>query len=167
MKPKYRVVAGLMIALLIFLAGCEAGSDDRGRGNDSFPDVAVIGSEIEGMYLARAAKDEGLSVVILDPRNQPGGQLVQGEMHFLDEPEDDSRKSLLQGRVKELFDRYKKGDIRLSGEFEQYFHSLIEDIPLESGITIVGIKLAPEEGSSKQRIESITYRNAAGKEKTL
>ncbi|WP_019535758.1 FAD-dependent oxidoreductase [Paenibacillus ginsengihumi] len=167
MKPKYRVVAGLMIALLIFLAGCEAGSDDRGRGNDSFPDVAVIGSEIEGMYLARAAKDEGLSVVILDPRNQPGGQLVQGEMHFLDEPEDDSRQSLLQGRVKELFDRYKRGDIRLSGEFAQYFHSLIEDIPLESGITIVGIKLAPEEGSSRQRIESITYRDAAGKEKTL
>jgi NADPH-dependent 2,4-dienoyl-CoA reductase/sulfur reductase-like enzyme len=105
------------------------------------PDVVLIGSEIEGIYLARAAKDEGLSVVILDPREKPGGQLIQGEMLYLDEASADGGESLLQGRVKELFSQYKKGKIRKIAEFEHYYNTLLEGILLESGITLNHVEI--------------------------
>lgn len=161
MKPHNRMLLVSMIVAFIFLAACE-----KGERNDTNPQVVIIGSEIEGVYLARAAKDEGLSVVILDPREKPGGQLIQGEMQYLDEPTDDANRTLLQGRVKELFDRYKKGDIRKAGEFEQYFNTLMKDIPLESGITITAINKAGD-SSSKQKIQSVTYRDKNGVEKTV
>lgn len=131
------------------------------------PDVVIIGSEIEGMYLARSAADEGLSVVVLDPREKPGGQLIQGEMLFLDEPTDDSNKSLLQGRVKELFDQFKKGDIRKIDEFELYYRNLINGISLVSGITIKDIELGIDSTNNTKSIESIRYMTSDGKEKII
>ncbi|MCZ8518134.1 MULTISPECIES: FAD-dependent oxidoreductase [Paenibacillus] len=142
----------------------------------SKPDVVVIGSEIEGMYLARAAADEGLSVLVLDPREQPGGQLLQGEMLYLDEPFDRSGQSLLQGRVKGLFDGYKKGTIRKLPEYEAYFADLAEGITIISGITLTSLE-ANESGTSSDRIQpggtapskitAMTYRTAGGEQKTV
>jgi hypothetical protein len=113
MKRFVQVSALLWLVISVLLA-CEYENKAKpiSPRNPENPDIVIIGSEIEGIYLARAATDEGLSVAVLDPRNQPGGQLIQGEMLYLDEPFDDRWQSLLQGRVKELFDLYKKGTTR-------------------------------------------------------
>lgn len=132
------------------------------------PDVVIIGSELEGVYLAKAAMEEGLSVVILDPREQLGGQLIQGEMQFLDEPEDDRGKTLLQGEVKTLFEEYKSGKIRDAKEFNQYFDSLLEGIAVESGVSINELKIVQDPASASiNKVESITYSTKDGQEKTL
>jgi hypothetical protein len=169
MKSYYRILLALIVAVFMFLSACERNNDLNSNGgiNDSKPSIVVIGSEIEGIYLARTAMDEGASVLILDPREKQGGQLIQGEMHYLDEPADDGNKSLLQGKVKQLFDRYKKGEIRKSGEFEQYFNSLIKGIPLESGISIISIEKLKDASNSKQEIQSITYLDKNGVEKKV
>lgn len=158
------VLAGLWTCVL---AGC---TDVKKEPPDAFdpskPDIVVVGSEIEGMYLARAARDEGLSVVVIDPREQPGGQLIQGEMQFLDEPTADG-KSLLQGRVKQLFDAYKKGTIRKNEEFRRYFDTLAEGIPIESGISIADVAIESDAGTGKRKIGAITYRTKDGGTKTV
>src|SRR4051794_27108153 len=61
------------------------------------PDVVVIGSELEGMYLAQKAKLEGLNVLILETKDGLGGQLLQGEMLYLDGTYDDRGTPLMQG----------------------------------------------------------------------
>lgn len=165
-----RGLSVLMLVVCIFLSACERKANTTTTRPDSIvsdPDIVVIGSEIEGMYLARAAKDEGLNVKILDPRELTGGQLIQGQMQYLDEPTDDDNHSLLQGRVKELFDKYKKGEIRKNIEFEQYYNTLIDGIPLESGITVVGIEKVEDSGDSKQKIESLKYLDKYGVESTV
>ncbi|MDT2242833.1 hypothetical protein P7H22_24350 [Paenibacillus larvae] len=86
--------------------------------------------------MARAAADEGLKVKILDPRSSFGGQVLQGEMLFLDETKDESKHSLVQGRVKKLFDGFKGAKIRKTSEFEAYMTKLVDQIPLEQGVTL-------------------------------
>lgn len=139
----------------------------QAAADSAFPDVAVIGSELEGMYLARAAADEGLSVVVLDPRPKPGGQLLEGEMLFLDEPLGDNGQKLLQGRVKELFDAYKSGKIRKLEEFEAYYGNLTRGIPVESGITLTGVDVRQQPDASGRFVDAISYRTADGKVKTV
>ncbi|WP_276352395.1 FAD-dependent oxidoreductase [Cohnella caldifontis] len=131
------------------------------------PDIVMIGSEIEGMYLARAAADEGLSVVVLDPRAKPGGQLLEGEMLFLDEPTGDQGQTLLQGRVKELFDGYKSGKIRKLEEFRQYYDTLAQGIPIVSGVTLTGVDVRQQPDASGRFVESVSYRTKDGSEKTI
>lgn len=129
-------------------------------------DVAVIGSELEGMYLARAAADEGLKVKVIDPREQAGGQLLQGEMLFLDETRDANGKSLVQGRAKELFDGFRSGKIRKLPEFEAYYAALANSIPMETGVKIGEIG----EGAGIQGTEalhSVTYETKSGETKRL
>lgn len=160
---------GLLFTCLLFIAACdqEKVHVEKENRSSSQAHVVVIGSEIEGAYLARAAIDEGLSVTILDPREHPGGQLIQGQMQFLDEPVDDQNHSLLQGRVKELFKRYKNSEIRKANEFEQYFNSLIKGIPLESGVSITNIDRVKDTVTGTQKIKSITYLTKEGLEKTI
>ncbi|WP_261305971.1 FAD-dependent oxidoreductase [Paenibacillus andongensis] len=169
MKRHPILLVVLLFAWILFLAACKGDKvhiqNEKNASGQTH--VVVIGSEIEGVYLARAAMDEGLTVIILDPREKPGGQLIQGQMQFLDEPIDDQNNSLLQGRVKDLFIRYKKGEIRKANEFEQYYNSLIKGIPMESGITIINVDKAKNIGTSTQKINSITYRTADGLEKTI
>lgn len=168
MKHLNRMIVIPIIAVLVILSGCKEGPSSTKPSTDpNKPDVVVIGSEIEGVYLAKAAKEGGLSVVILDPREKPGGQLIQGEMLFLDEPQEESGKSLLQGQVKKLFDEYKSGKIRKIGEFQSYYQSLLDGIPLESGISITNLGLDSTSDSSKKKISSLTYRTKDGQEKTL
>ncbi|TJY43917.1 FAD-dependent oxidoreductase [Cohnella pontilimi] len=131
------------------------------------PDIVIIGSEMEGMYLARAAADEGLSVLVLDPHNKPGGQLIQGEMVFLDEPFGDNGELILQGRVKELFDLYKQGQVRKIEEFRRYFDRLAKGIPIVSGITITGLDIRRQPDASRRTVESITYTTPGGREETV
>lgn len=129
-------------------------------------DVVLIGSEMEGMYLARAAKDEGLTVKVLDPRAQPGGQLIQGEMLFLDETKDEAGRLMVQGRAKELFDGFRNGKIRKLTEFTSYFETLGKDIPIESGIVIDKIETAPGLNGS-QAIQSLVYTDSKKVQKKL
>lgn len=129
-------------------------------------DVAIVGSELEGMYLARAAADEGLSVKVIDPRAKPGGQLLQGEMLFLDETRDASGKLLVQGRAKELFDGFRAGKIRKLSEFQAYYAKLANGIPMESGISIGVVAAAPGIAGT-EAVQSVIYRTADGTEKKL
>lgn len=130
-------------------------------------DIVILGSEIEGMYLARAATDEGLHVIVLDPRDQPGGQVIQGEMLFLDEPTDDDRKTLLQGQVKELFTAFKRGTIRKKAEFDDYYNQLVSGITIESGISLTNVEIEQDTERDKQRIKSLAYTTRGGEEKTI
>lgn len=129
-------------------------------------DVVVIGSELEGLYLARAARDEGLKVKVLDPREAFGGQVLQGEMLFLDETRDDQYKSLVQGRAKELFDGFRNGKIRKLKEFEQIFEKLMKDIPIEQGIAINEVKQAKGQ-FGPQAVEAIVYTGKDGVRKQI
>jgi hypothetical protein len=129
-------------------------------------DVAIIGSELEGMYLARAAADEGLRVKIIDPRAKAGGQLIQGEMLFLDETRDGSGKLLVQGRAKELFDGFRAGRIRKLSEFQTYYAKLANGISMESGITIQDVAAAPGIQGT-EAVQSVIYKTADGSEKKL
>ncbi|MFB5673841.1 FAD-dependent oxidoreductase [Paenibacillus terreus] len=102
-------------------------------------DVVVIGSEIQGVLLAREARNNGLRVLILDPRSKPGGELTLAQMQFLDEPNDKNKHSLVQGDIKPLFDGYKRGRIRTAAEFDRYYNKMAEGIPMESGIVIQSV----------------------------
>jgi len=126
-------------------------------------DVVLVGSELEGMYLARSAADEGLSVKVIDPREQPGGQLLQGEMLFLDAVLDNMGKGKLiaQGRVKELMTGFRSGKIRKLSEFTDYYRQLADGIPIESGIRIRDIQQQPGL-NGEPRIESVTYEAQDG-----
>lgn len=121
-------------------------------------DVVLIGSELEGMYLARAAADEGLSVKVIDPRESPGGQLLQGEMLFLDAVLDKMGKGKLiaQGNVKELMTDFRSGKIRKLSEFTDYYQRLANGIPIESGIRIQDIQQLPGL-NGEPHISSVTY----------
>lgn len=159
----------LVLFILVFFRGMVISSDaesmpvaDGGAADPDYADIVLIGSEIEGIYLARAANDEGLSVVILDPRSEPGGQLLQGEMLFLDEPLNDDGESLLQGRIKELYGRYKHGEIRKPVEFKQYYDTLIEGIPIESGVDIQRLEIGKGQDESHRSAGRITYSTKDG-----
>jgi hypothetical protein len=119
-------------------------------------DIVLIGSELEGLYLARAAADEGLYVKILDPRDAFGGQVLQGQMLFLDETRDEQGKLLVQGRAKELFDGFRDAKIRKLPEFTHYMEKLSHNIPVESGITINEINTSKLQ-NEQQAISSLTY----------
>ncbi|MEW9702895.1 FAD-dependent oxidoreductase [Paenibacillus sp. SI8] len=121
-------------------------------------DILLIGSELEGLYLARAAADEGLKVKILDPRSAFGGQVLQSQMLFLDETRDEQGKLLVQGRAKELFDGFRSAKIRKLPEFSAYMNKLIKDIPLESGIQIDEVEQT-NTPDNLHKVNSITYTN--------
>ncbi|MDF2964384.1 MAG: dependent oxidoreductase, partial [Paenibacillus sp.] len=125
------------------------------------PDVVVIGTELEGMYLAQRAKQEGLNVLILEPKNSLGGQLLQGEMLYLDGTYDDHGNSLVQGGMKELFHQYENGAIRKKTQFAYYFHNLIDQIPLEKKVVLENVHT---EGG---KVVSIQYVNRYGKKRTV
>jgi hypothetical protein len=127
-------------------------------------DVVVIGSEIEGVLLAKRAHEAGLSVLILDPREKPGGELIQGQMLVLDEPNDNRKRSLVQGEMKSLYDGYNAGKIRKWSAFENYYRKLIRGIPMRSGITLDGVEVenAGGEGNGKT-LKSVTYLAKDGK----
>lgn len=130
-------------------------------------DLVLIGSEMEGLYMARAAADEGLSVKIIDTRAEFGGQLLQGQMLFLDEAKDGAGKSLLQGRVKELFMGFKGGSIRKLSEFERYVSTkLTGNIPVESGILIEKVDTAIDT-NGQETVKAITYTTKDGIRKLI
>ncbi|WP_281889251.1 FAD-dependent oxidoreductase [Paenibacillus sp. YYML68] len=125
-------------------------------------DVLVIGSELEGLYLARAAADEGLKVKVIDPRAAFGGQVLQGEMLFLDETRDDQHRLLVQGRAKELFDGFRQGKIRKLNEFEQYFAKLTQGIPVEQGVKLEAVDVQPGQFDGGEAVKRLTYRTKEG-----
>lgn len=129
-------------------------------------DIAIVGSEMEGMYLARAAADEGLTVKVIDPRDKVGGQLLQAEMLFLDETRDSSGRLLVQGRAKELFDGFRSGRIRKLTEFTAYYNSLSKGIPIESGVTLAQVEAASGINGT-EAVKAIEYKTKDGLTKKL
>ncbi|NQX68962.1 FAD-dependent oxidoreductase [Paenibacillus alba] len=129
-------------------------------------DVVIIGSELEGLYLARAAADEDLKVKILDPHKDFGGQILQSQMLFLDETRDDQGHLLVQGRVKELFDGFRNAKIRKLPEFATYMNKLVKDIPIESGIVINEVEQISTP-DNMHKIGSIIYSNEQNEKKKI
>lgn len=116
----------------------------------------VIGSEIQGVLLAREARNSGLRVLMLDPRSKPGGELTLAQMQFLDEPNDKNKHSLVQGEIKPLFDDYKNGKIRTAAEFDRYYNKMVKGIPMESGIEIQSVETdALQQGKT---LTTLTYQ---------
>lgn len=130
-------------------------------------DVVLFGSELEGLYLARAAADEGLNVKVLDPREKIGGQVLEAEMLFLDETKDDQGRSLVQGRIKKLFDGFKSAKIRKKDEYVRYFEELMAGLPIESGITIASVKSTPGSGTADGSVTSVDYKTKDGATKRI
>ncbi|GGH31926.1 FAD-dependent oxidoreductase [Paenibacillus segetis] len=128
-------------------------------------DVVVIGSEIQGVLLAKAARDLGLNVIILDPRTKPGGELIQGEMLVLDKPNDKQGRSLVQGEFKKLFNGYENGTIRKAVDFERYYQKMIKGIPMKSGIVIDDIDIAAIK--KDKSVKSLTYHTKDGTKFTI
>jgi hypothetical protein len=123
----------------------------------SSQDVVVIGTELEGLYLAHRARQEGLKVLIMEPKLRLGGQLLQAEMLYLDGVYDDEGNPLMQGGVKDLFKQYENGQIRKKTQFAQYVHKLVQGIPLEKQVEIDTIEA---EGGE---VKAIRYTNRNGK----
>lgn len=161
--------AGLA-ALFIVTNGVFAAADGMRKPETCGPDcsrydVAVIGSEVPGVLLAKAAREHGLRVLILDPRDKPGGELIQGQMQVLDEPNDKRKRSLVQGEFKRLFDAYKAGTVRKAEDFERYFQRWLRGIPLQSGIAIQSVEVAA--AGSERSIRSLAYKDRNGRLHTV
>lgn len=123
-------------------------------------DVVVIGSEIQGVLLAKEARNLGLKVMILDTRSKLGGELIQGQMFFLDDVNDNKKRSLVQGEIKNLFTAFKAGSIRNKSEFDAYYNDLIKGIPLQSGIAIDSVTTAPS--NEEKTVQSMTFHSKNG-----
>lgn len=161
---KYMVLL-LVMALFVQVPGISLAAEEATvakASNDGVLhyDVVVIGSELQGVLLAKSARDQGLEVLILDPRSEPGGELIQGQMIVLDEPNDNKGRSLVQGTLKPLYADYKAGNVRSLASFKKFYQSLIQGIPLKSGIVIESIE-SEGEGDDKT-VTSLTYKNRLG-----
>lgn len=163
------LLAVLILALIITLPfhgpAKPAGAAPAVKPAAGHYDVVVIGSEIQGVLLAREVQKQGMKVLILDPRPKPGGELIQGQMLFLDDVNDNHKKSLLQGEIKNLFTAYKKGKILKLPEFEQYYDGLIQGIPLQSGVTLGSVATASSNNGKSLR--TLTYRLKDGTAATV
>ncbi|MBD8500284.1 FAD-dependent oxidoreductase [Paenibacillus sp. CAU 1523] len=144
----------LVVAILLPHQYVMASGASCGNGCSTY-DIVLIGSEVEGMMLAKAAHKNGLKVLVLDPREKPGGQLIQGQMQVLDEPNDKRKRSLVQGEMKKLYDGYKSKNIRTHEQFTRYYNQLIKGIPLRSGITIKKVSMGKRD--KLKTVDSITY----------
>ncbi|WP_158606520.1 FAD-dependent oxidoreductase [Paenibacillus ginsengarvi] len=154
MKKKVWLGTLLAFAALIIVAGYRFMTDKKA-------DLVIIGTELEGMYMARRAHDLGLKVTVLEPEEKVGGQLLLGEMLYLDETFDDKGNSLVQGSIKQLFHDYYAGQIRKLGDFENYFGSLTKPIRI--------VKQAKLTAASRENgaVRSLTYTNDKGRAQTI
>lgn len=124
-------------------------------------DLVIVGTELEGMYMAKRAHELGLSVTVLEPEKEIGGQLLRGEMLYLDETFDDKGDSLLQGSIKQLFDGYYAGSVRKLADFRAYFNDLTRGIPIVRQAILTGAET--ENGA----IGSLSYRIGNGRTRTI
>ncbi|MNZ38579.1 FAD dependent oxidoreductase [compost metagenome] len=159
-------VLTLVMALVIQLSGgiSTAEAAAKSKSLNDF-DVVVIGSELQGVLLAKAAKENGLNVIILDPRSKAGGELIQGQMLVLDPVNDNKGRSLIQGEIKSLFNGYNAGTIRKLSSFESYYKRLIKDIPIKNSIVIESVEIDTKDADKS--VKSLTYRAKDGSKYTI
>ncbi len=122
-------------------------------------DLVIVGTELEGLYMAKRAHQEGLKVAIVEPMEGIGGQLLQGEMLYLDETFDLQNRSLVQGLMKDLFTRYYKGEIKKLAHFEAYVQQLIKGIPIEVGATIEKVH------TNGRSVTGLSYETSKGQKR--
>ncbi|WP_135547381.1 FAD-dependent oxidoreductase [Paenibacillus cymbidii] len=164
MKQLALLSVGVVLLLAATIGGYYWHRYDNGPSPaplDGKADVVVVGTELEGLYLAKRAHESGLDVRILEPDNDIGGQLLRGEMLYLDEAFDDKGDSLLQGDVKALFERYYKGDIRKKADFRRYVNELIDDIPLETNAVVTGVE------RSGDTVTALRYKDKNDREQSI
>ena len=150
------------VAVIVLIGGAyQIITYNRSASEVKEPDVVIVGTELEGLYLAQKAKAEGLTPLILEPTGHVGGQLLQGEMLYLDGIYNEEGKPLMQGGFKELFHEYTEGRIRKWSQFERYTAKLLEQIPVIQNAVIEEVKV--ENG----RVASITYSSKGGPARTV
>jgi hypothetical protein len=153
----------IIVFMVVLLGGAAHQFIAYGRENKANinPDVVIIGTELEGLYLAQRAKQEGLRPLILEPSGAVGGQLLQGEMLYLDGIYDAEGKSLMQGGFKDLFHEYTEGRVRKLAQFEKVVQGLTKQIPLEKNITLGEVKV------DNGKVTSLTYIKKNGNRRTV
>lgn len=154
MRKTVWVGALLVLAAALSYAGYRYMSDGKA-------DLVIIGTELEGMYMAKRAHDLGLDVAVLETDEHVGGQLLRGEMIYLDETFDDKGNSLLQGSIKQLFQEYYAGNIRKLKDFQTYFNGLVRGIPIVKQVSLTAAEKV--DGA----VRSLTYKNAKGRIRTI
>jgi hypothetical protein len=157
------LAAALLLQLTSFLFPA-APAEAAPAGAPAY-DVVVIGSEIQGVLLAREASKAGLKVLLLDPRSKPGGELIQGQMFFLDDVNDNKQRSLVQGEIKNLMNGYKDGTIRTAANFNQYYNRLIKGLALKSSIVIDAVNT--ESMGKSKKVNSLVYHGKDGIKHTI
>lgn len=167
-----------VLAVLATAGAPRAEGEDPGRGGGSKPpvgperlqrvayddgriDVAVIGSELEGLYLAARAREAGLHPLVIEPNKRIGGQLLRAQMLYLDGVYDANGKELMQGGFADLFAQYKNGDIRRLGDFRRYVHGLLEGVPVETEAKLGDVR------TENGRVTEIDFADAAGNRHTI
>lgn len=161
-----KVCLAAVLVLQVLMSGLSSSTVQAAASTASQSyDVVVIGSEIQGVLLAREASKAGLKVLILDPRSKPGGELIQGQMFFLDDVNDNKKRSLVQGEIKTLFNGYKAGTIRKAADFNRYYDQLIQGIPLKSGVVIDAVNTAAL--AKGKTVKSLTYHSKNGTRLTI
>ncbi|OKP83075.1 FAD-dependent oxidoreductase [Paenibacillus sp. P32E] len=159
-SPKFHRFTSCLAAALILLSASNPTTTAAAKSivpsmtSPSY-DVVVIGSEIQGALLAREAVKAGLKVLMLDPRSKPGGELIQGQMFFLDDVNDNKHRSLVQGEIKSLFNGYKAGTILKAADFQKYYNKIMQGIPLKSGVVLDHIDT--KAAGSEKTLSSLTY----------
>jgi hypothetical protein len=150
-------------AVIVLVAGCLVAYIAYGKVRlaNKEPDVVIIGTELEGLYLAGKAKQEGLHPLILEPTDGIGGQLLQAEMLYLDGIYDNKGNSLMQGGFKELFDQYTHGKVRKLAEFEKFVQKLTDGIHIEEEAQIEEIIV------DNGKVISLAYLKQNGDKRTV
>lgn len=154
MRKKIWIGALLIVAAALSFAGYRYVADSRA-------DLVIIGTELEGMYMARRAHELGLDVAVLETESEVGGQLLRGEMLYLDETFDDQGDSLLQGSIKQLFQEYYAGNIRKLNDFRAYFDNLASGIRIAKQVALIGADM--DNGA----VRSLKYAVGSGRARTI
>lgn len=117
---------------------------------DGSIDVVIVGSELEGLYLAARAKEAGLHPLVLEPADRIGGQLLRAQMLYLDGVYDENGKPLMQGEFRRLFNAYLDGKIRKLADFRKYVEELVRGIPIETGVKLGELSISAKRVAALQ-----------------
>lgn len=96
------LLLALLVCLVYFVFKFALSGSGRGFGGVDY-DLIVVGSEPEGVAAAVAAARNGLDVLLLDPRETPGGLLTRGWLATLDMNYDPEGNLLTRGIFREFF----------------------------------------------------------------
>ena len=112
-------------------------------------DVVVTGAEPEGIAAAVSAARNGLSVLLIDERNKPGGLYTSGMLSMLDLNWNDNKQLVNQGIFKEMYDAIGNDGGFDIDETTEYFRKLLANNKVDVLYTVDDIDINTENGTVK------------------